>query len=141
MKKNPPIDGRFVSLGEYRFEKSGQGYVIVSNEGTKGHVSADAVVFLSLDKKEQAKEDAKPAKPQAADEVKALEAELKKLTESGPKRDLTMSVVEEKVIEDTQVHVRGSVHNLGEPAPRGFLQVATSRHARRRIPKDAERPA
>ena len=36
-----------------------------------------------------------------------------------------MSVVEEPKIEDAQVHIRGSVHNLGELAPRGFLQVAT----------------
>ncbi len=123
MKKNPPIDGRYISLGEYRFEKGGQAYVIVSNEETKGHVCPDAVVFLSLDKKEQAKEDRKDAKG-AADEVKALEAELKKLIDGGPKRDLAMSVVEEKVIEDAKIHVRGNVHNLTDVAPRGFLTVA-----------------
>ena len=125
MKKAPPIDGRYISLGEYRFEKGGQAYVIVSNEDTKGHVCPDAVVFLSLDKKEQAKEQPKKdTKPQAADDIKAIEAELKALTESGPKRDFAMSVTEEKLIEDTRVHVRGNVHNLSEPAPRGFLTVA-----------------
>src|SRR5262249_54844922 len=31
----------------------------------------------------------------------------------------------EKEIRDLRVHVRGSVHSLGEPAPRGVLQVAT----------------
>jgi hypothetical protein len=126
MKKAPPIDGRYISLGEYRFEKDGLAYVLVSNEDTKGHVCPDAVVFLSLDKKD-AKKDEKPAPPKGNDPtetVKALEAELKKLQESGPKRDMVMSVVEEKVIEDTKVHVRGNVHNLGESAPRGFLTVA-----------------
>jgi hypothetical protein len=123
MKKDPPIDGRFVSLGEYRFEKNGIAYVMVSNEGTMGHVCPDAVVFLSLDKKEPAKEDKKEDKKDA-DEVKTLEAELKKLVESRPKRDMAMSVTEEKVIEDSKVHVRGNVHNLGELAPRGFLTVA-----------------
>src|SRR5207248_8548525 len=54
-----------------------------------------------------------------------LEAELKRLQDGGPKRPMAMGVVEEKAIEDTRVHVRGSVHNLGEPAPRGFLTVAT----------------
>jgi hypothetical protein len=121
MKKDPPIEGRFVSLGEYRFEKNGLAYVLVSNEDTRGHVTADAVVFLSLDKKEQGGD--KPAKPQP-DDLKALEAELKQLTEGGPKRDYAMSVTEEKQIEDTKVHVRGNVHNLGESAPRGFLTVA-----------------
>src|SRR5262249_23576629 len=33
-QQTPPIDGRFVSLGTFRFDKSGQWYVIVSNEGT-----------------------------------------------------------------------------------------------------------
>ncbi|MCI0705260.1 MAG: DUF1553 domain-containing protein, partial [Planctomycetia bacterium] len=126
MKKAPPIDGRFISLGEYRFEKDGLAYVIVSNEDTKGHVCPDAVVFLPLDKKLE-KKDEKPAPPKGndpANTVKALEAELKKLQASGPKRDMVMSVEEEKVIEDTKVHVRGNVHNLTELAPRGFMTVA-----------------
>ena len=123
MKKGPPIEGRFVSLGEYRFEKNGLAYVLISNEGTKGHVTADAVVFLPLDKQEAGS--AKPAAKASGDAVKALEAELKRLQETGPKRQFVMSVVEEPQIEDTRVHVRGSVHNLGEPAPRGFLRVAT----------------
>ena len=38
-----------MSLGQYRFEKDGQGFVLVSNEGTDGHVIADAVQFLPVD--------------------------------------------------------------------------------------------
>jgi hypothetical protein len=34
-----------------------------------------------------------------------------------------MSVQEEAKIEDTRIHIRGNVHNLGATAPRGFLQV------------------
>ena len=49
MREAPPIDGRFVSLGRYSFEKNGQGYVLISNEGTTGHVTADAVHFLPVD--------------------------------------------------------------------------------------------
>jgi len=127
MKKNPPVDGRFVSLGEYRFEKNGLAYVMISNEDTKGHVTADAVAFVRTDADTARGGDRQPAAASvaAAESVKALEAELKRLESTGPKRPMTMSVVEEKVIEETRVHVRGSVHNLGEPAPRGFLQVAT----------------
>jgi hypothetical protein len=36
-----------------------------------------------------------------------------------------MSVREESNIEDTQVHIRGSVHSLGDRVPRGVLRVAT----------------
>ncbi|HET6576665.1 MAG TPA: DUF1553 domain-containing protein, partial [Fimbriiglobus sp.] len=121
MKKPPPIDGRFVTLGTYRFEKAGQSFVIVANEGTKGHVTADAVTFLPANAATTRAPDAK-----SDDTLRTLEAKLKRLQASGPKRPMVMSVVEEKVIEDARVHVRGSVHNLGEPAPRGFLQVATT---------------
>ena len=38
-----------------------------------------------------------------------------------------MTIAEESEIGDTRVHVRGSVHNLGESAPRGFLRVAFGR--------------
>src|SRR5262249_50018117 len=49
-----PIAGRFVSLGQYQFERNGQGYVIIANEGTQGHVPADAVVFLPHDQSDAA---------------------------------------------------------------------------------------
>ena len=118
-QENPPIDGRFLSLGTFRFENN-QGYVIVANEGTKGHVTADAMVFLPVAGNDQGK----AAKPQAGGAVKELEEQLKKLQESGPKRDLVMGVREDGKIGDLKVHVRGSVHSLGELAPRGVLQVA-----------------
>lgn len=120
MKKAPPIDGRYVSLGEYRFEKNGLAYVLISNAGTQGHVTADAVVFRPLEKNEAA--GAPPQTPAAT--VAALEAELKTLQATRPHREMVMSVVEEKVIEDARIHVRGNVHNLGEVVPRGVLTVA-----------------
>jgi hypothetical protein len=121
-QENPPIDGRFVSLGQYRFENN-QGYVIVSNEGTTGHVTADAVVFLPVDNADQGKQ--AKASP-ATNAVKELEDQLKRLQESGPRREMVMSVREEKEIRDLRIHVRGSVHTLSDTAPRGFLQVATA---------------
>jgi hypothetical protein len=125
MKATPPIDGQFIALGKFSFEKNGQGYVLISNEGTTGVVSADAVLFIPVDRLEGvAQGSSTPGKDEGA-ALRALEAELKRLQANGPKRDLVMSVVEEAEIGDTRVHVRGSVHNLGEPAPRGFLQVAT----------------
>jgi hypothetical protein len=127
MTKAPPIDGRWVALGTYRFEKNGQSFVRIANEGTKGHVTADAVVFVPADEAAVAAagpKDGKKTKPEDGS-VAALEAELKKLQATGPKRPMAMSVIEEPKVADLKVHVRGSVHNLGEPAPRGFLQVAT----------------
>ena len=74
MTKPPPLDGRFVSLGVYRFEKTGQGFVIISNEETKGHVTADAVAFLSEEHRGKSSAFSKGDK-----EIAALEAEMKRL--------------------------------------------------------------
>ncbi len=45
----PPIDGHFISLGHFNFEKNGQSFVIVSNQNADGSVCADAVQFLPAD--------------------------------------------------------------------------------------------
>ena len=123
MKKAPPINGRFISLGQFRFEKDGQSFVLISNEGTKGHVTADAVTFIPADKVPALK--VHTTKAVITGDVATLENELKKLQAAAPKRPMAMAPTEEKSIEEIRVHIRGVVHNLGEPAPRGFLQVAT----------------
>jgi hypothetical protein len=127
-KQRPTIDNLFVSLGEYRFELNGQGFVIVSTEGTKGHVIVDAVQFLPL---EDSPDQDNPNKsipnetiPLAQQELHSLQQQIKKLQSSGPKRPRYMSVQEEPKINDLRVHIRGTVHNLGEPVARSFLQVA-----------------
>ena len=118
MRAEPPIDGRFVSLGTHSFEKNGQGYVLISNEGTDGYVVGDAVLFLLPGQAD------KPTRNSGA-AIRALEADLKRLRAEAPPREMVMTVVEEAKIEDARVHVRGSVHTLGELVPRGFLRVAT----------------
>ena len=131
-RATPPIDERFMVLGQFEFEKGNQGYVLISNEGTREHVIADAVQFIPVAELNQLAEvgkgdegDAqKEERAKLAAEIKELEAELKQVSESGPARPMVMSVLEEKVIEDTHVHIRGSVHSLGEEVPRGFLQAA-----------------
>jgi len=126
MKADPPIAGRYVSLGEFKFEKGGQSFVLISTTGTQGHVTADAVVFVSLDaKKDEPKTAKQPNGKGKGESVAALEAELKKLQTSGSRRPKAMTVVEEPKIEDARVLIRGQVNNLGATVPRGFLKVAT----------------
>ena len=144
-----PIDGLWISLGTHRFEANGQGFVMVSNEGTSGHVIADAVQFLPINANAAAAttapspstpaRDAKPtsnapanqnaataASRAAEDQLKAMEAELKRLTQSGPKRPTYVAIREETGDEvgDTYVHIRGLVANRGPTVPRGVPQVA-----------------
>jgi hypothetical protein len=122
-RKAPDIDGLFVSLGRYTFERSSQGFVLVANEGTTGHVIADAVVFVPVEKADADKSVKADAR---AGQLHRLEEELRRVQQHGPRRDMALSVREEPVIEDTNVHIRGSVHTLGEKVRRGFLQVASS---------------
>ncbi len=137
-RKNPPLDGRFISLGEYRFERGGQSFVIVSNTGTTGHVIADAVQFLPVDA-EAAPSPAiaaveKPKVPPVEsdelkmlrEEAKRLEGEFKERKSKSVRRPMVMTVIEQGEPRDLHILVRGSVHNQGPVAPRGFLQVAST---------------
>jgi hypothetical protein len=122
----PPIEGRFVSLGTYRFETDGQSFVIVSNEEANGHVIADAVQFLPVDgssPKESPRVDSEEL-AEAAQTLRELEHALQRHRAAHPPRPQIMSVLERDEIEETAVHIRGSVHNLGDPVQRGFLHVA-----------------
>jgi hypothetical protein len=66
-----------------------------------------------------------PTNPSEPTELARLEAELKALKQDAPRREMAMSVLEEETIRDLRIHIRGSVHNLGDEVPRGFLRVAT----------------
>jgi hypothetical protein len=129
-KNPPPLLRHFVSLGEFAFEAGNQGYVLVSTEGTDGHVIADAVQFVPSGVVETSPL-ASGAPDEAAEKLKAklqsLRAELKEVSESGLKRPVVMSVQEEGAVGDLRVHHRGSVHQLGAEIPRGFLQAVAVR--------------
>lgn len=128
----PTLDDRFVSIGQFRFEANGFGYALISNEGTRGFVTADAVQFLPVDEpsgttpiatRQSATNDQALARLQS--ELSSLEAQSKRLAENGPRRPMALAVKETGQPTDLPIHIRGSVHNLGTPAPRGFLSVVS----------------
>lgn len=135
-RERPPLDGHFVSLGTFRFEKDGQGYILISTEGTDGFVIVDALQLIPADAaaatvagtaKKAAPEPTDPAARAALAELRRLEAEQKKLVASGPKRPLAMGVREATgEIGDTEIRIRGIARSLGAKVPRGFLSVATA---------------
>ncbi len=138
MTKPGLIDGLFVSLGEYRFEKNGQSFVLLTNDNTKGHVTADAVMFLPLGGTPAPKpnqDKSKTTLAPATRSLKELEQQLKILKAKAPARPMAMSVIEEKTIEDARIHIRGLGSNLGRSVPRGVLQVALVGNAQL-FPKD-----
>ena len=104
--------------------------MLISNEGTKGHVTADAVTFIPADKVPMPKDDA--AQRRRSSRGRRPRSGVEEAPGERPEAADGDGVRSKKqMIEDTRVHIRGSVHNLGEPAPRGFLQVATLRPSRR----------
>ncbi len=130
----PPIDGIFVSLGTYRFLDSGEGFVLVSNAGTDGHVVVDALQLLpdELSLQEMPETPVSAASPEQSAQRSALELalrsseeELKHLRSTLEPRPRAMGVTETGAAADCPIHIRGNVHRLGDLAPRGFLQVAT----------------
>lgn len=130
-REAPRVAGRFVTLGTYRFEKDGAGYVLLSTEGTDGFVVADALQLLPLDAKAPGPEVVAaaddPAAKQNAAALRKLEAELRQLRTAAPARPMAMSVKEAVgEIGDTEIRVRGNARNLGAKVPRGFLQAAMS---------------
>ncbi len=117
---------QFASLGTYRFEANGQGFVLISNANSQGYVTVDAVQFLPADealagpviRKES------PVAVRLQRQLAALEKELKALQKDQPDRPEAMSVADDSVPEDAKIHIRGSTRNLGASVPRGFIQAA-----------------
>ena len=130
MRKPPPQDQHFVSLGEFSFDTSQQWFVTVSNTGTDGHVIVDAIQFLLVDEKESPPAEVADDKPDpAVDELKAeikqLEQEKKAFAAQRPAVPRAMAATDAEAIVDCAICIRGDVHNQGSAVPRGVLQVAT----------------
>jgi hypothetical protein len=145
-KEAPPLDGRWISLGQFRFELNGQGFVIVSNKDAVGHVTADAVQFIPVETLDKTTTTASTPSPlpkggqggagtaatsptsttDPRADLKKLEDELKSLQQKAPYRPQAMTVKEAEKIGDAFICIRGNFHNPGDVVPRGFLSVATS---------------
>jgi len=116
---------QFATLGTWRFESTGQNFVMLTNAGAEGYVTVDAVQFLPADvgMPDMPAKSASSQEKTLQSHMKALEVKLKTLKKAAPSRPEAMTVADDEMPEDTPIHIRGSTRNLGEPAPRGFLQV------------------
>ncbi len=125
--RTPDLENRFVSLGTFTFEQDGDSYVIVSNEGTTGYVTADLVQFLPVGATPAALATKAAAEPPTVStlraEISRLEKQVAELTAITESRPLTMSVREEDTVGDTHIRIRGEVHQKAALVPRGFLSV------------------
>ncbi len=118
---------QFASIGTYRFEANGQGFVLISNANSQGYVTVDAVQFLPSDEAAPSApvvQKESPAALKLQKQLAELERELRILQKAHADRPEAMSVAEDTVPEDAKIHIRGSTRNLGASVPRGFIQAA-----------------
>lgn len=139
-KKSPSDDGLWQTLGTFNFEKGGQAFVIISNEGADGHVIADAVQFLpegqaSRGQATGGQNSRSTQEPQtiadgqqeidreakAKEQLGVLEKELSQLQKLQESVPMAQSLRPSPTPSGIAIHVRGSVHRLGASVPRGFL--------------------
>lgn len=116
----PPLSGLLVSLGSFRFEANGFAHVLISNEGTAGHVIANAVQFVPAGSTPEPSN----SSGDQSQKLATLQSNLDRLKKAAPKRPKAMAVMERESLVETAVLLRGSVHRLGEVVPRGFLSAA-----------------
>jgi hypothetical protein len=145
-KKPPSDDGLWNTLGTFQFESGGQAFVIISNEGTDGHVIADAVQFLPESNSTTILSQPSPNSSKDNQELNksklaSLEKEQIKLQAIMDTRPMVQSVRIGDSPSDIPIHVRGSVHRLGKSVPRGFLSCINAHEPelaqRIQIPPDA----
>jgi hypothetical protein len=127
----PPIDALFLSLGIFQFAEGTNAAVVISNEGTKEFVVADAAQFLPMDNRGMAmsKPAAADGKPQmvngemANPDLTKLFGELAELEANAPPAPPLAMAVQEGSVGDCRIHIRGDSQKLGDEVPRGFLTV------------------
>lgn len=133
-RMRPPEEGLWISLGKYRFEPNGQSYVLVSNQDADGHVVVDAVQFLPIGQSVSVAklEGDAPRAEETNQTDRAIETQHLKQSISRTEKELSavvtaikerpkyLTILESGSAVDLPVHIRGSVHSLGEVVPRGF---------------------
>jgi hypothetical protein len=133
-RKKPNVDGLFHAVGEYDFDERGE--VVIQPEQGKATI-VDAVQFVRLSETDSDEVKARQ------EEIAALRMRTEQLNEklddlkknAPPTPPEVVSVEEHEDVGDYRIGIRGSVHNLGETVPRGFLAVATYEDVE--IPEDA----
>jgi len=141
-RKRPDVDGLWHSLGKFRFEAGGQAFVLLSNEDSDGHVIGDAVQFLPLgddpagvaEKADSAEDPARLAEQERLrnrrQELTTQQSQLQNRLAARPK---AMGLRPRSEAGDLPIHIRGSIHTLGVPAPRGVLRILGGEDSRLEI--------
>ncbi len=119
----------YASLGKFDVPDQAEVSVVVSNAGTSGFVTVDAVQWLPVDGSvvvaTAPKQDDTQLKQWTA-EKEQLTKQLDDLVKNPPPPLPTCMAVTDrdtKQIADCPLHIRGEINNLADSVPRGFLSV------------------
>ncbi len=132
-QQTPEIGGLFRSLGRFRFEAGTAGSLTIRNEGTTGHVLADAVQWVradQLDSGEVAPDTGLAPRLERLKVDKQIATLTKRIAEhdNGPMpnpRAMAVREEESDALGDCHLRVRGDASRYGDLVPRGFLEAAT----------------
>ncbi len=118
----PAADGTFQSLGE--FTATDKLTVIVQPTENSPTIIDSIRLFSREEVNDEKQSKIQKTLREATAQQKVLQDELTELKKAAPlKAPGIVSVAEMQKPEDYFVCIRGNVHNLGEPVPRGFLSV------------------
>jgi hypothetical protein len=126
----PTIDNVFASLGDFEFEAGTHGAVVISNQGTEGFVTIDAVRFvpasMDMTMKTRAGQMAK-AKRSGTETMDRtgyqLLEDLNQLRAKAPPPVPMAMAAQDGAIHNGRINLRGDPEKLGSEVPRGFLSV------------------
>ena len=124
----PPINGSFVSLGVYEFNKDIEFEVVISNKNTTAVVIADSIQVISEEKSKgevTADSNQQINISKINKKIKLLEKELKELQKKEPKNIQVIAAEDHKKPDDINIALRGNVHSKGNRTPRQFIEVMT----------------
>ncbi|MCF7763391.1 MAG: DUF1553 domain-containing protein [Verrucomicrobia bacterium] len=157
-KLKPRLQKAFVLLGTFEFESGTNGWVEISNTGTRGFVTVDAVQFVPIAEwklelqrmSEEATLMAQGTGNMEASDAPVMSAQpmtlaldyyqllsrYAELQSEAPDPAPMAMAVQEGSPADARVNIRGDVDRLGPEVPRGFLKVLARGQPWEPIPSD-----
>jgi hypothetical protein len=126
----PPIDNLFTSLGSFEFAAGTNGAVVISNQGTEGFVTIDAVRFVPASVMTAMNARTGPmAKGKSGGTAKMDSSyyqildDMKQLVSKTPPPVPMAMAAQDGLIGNCRINLRGDPEKLGLEVPRGFLSV------------------